>query len=206
MFFLYTRAGHVIGRHSASMKKTWKAPTGLCCMGTANSIMQFWNAPSVSSQRKLYICLAHPVCSVYRQSCCYKQDLLLWFLPGQFWPLLFCRPFFQKRLCGEHTEVFTKGGDYIGDWGISSLKGRVGGGITSGSSGEQPLAIRPQQWLHSSRGYYVACRYNPQEILYQVQPNITLNNPAHATPFSGHRICLVEKRQSNWTGISDGKK
>lgn len=34
--------------------------TGLPCSGTVNSLTQLWNAPSVSSQGKLYICLAHP--------------------------------------------------------------------------------------------------------------------------------------------------
>lgn len=34
--------------------------TGLPCSGTVNSLTQLWNAPSVSSQGKLYICFAHP--------------------------------------------------------------------------------------------------------------------------------------------------
>lgn len=73
MFFLYTRAGHVVRRHSASME------------GTNWSVLYWYSELSHAVlecslrliPRKLYICLAHPVCSVYRQSCCYKQELLL---------------------------------------------------------------------------------------------------------------------------------
>lgn len=67
------QACRTCGGETLSMKATWKAPIRLCCTGTVDSLMQFWNSPSVSSQRKLYICLAHPLCSVCRQSCCYKQ-------------------------------------------------------------------------------------------------------------------------------------
>lgn len=48
------------GRHTQLNRTSDPVLTGLPCSGTVNSLMRLWNAPSVSSQGKLYICLAHP--------------------------------------------------------------------------------------------------------------------------------------------------
>lgn len=48
------------GRRTELNRTSNPVLTGLPCSGTVNSVMQLWNAPSVSSQGKLYICLAHP--------------------------------------------------------------------------------------------------------------------------------------------------
>lgn len=160
MFFPYTRAGHVVRRHSASMKRTWKAPAGLCCTGTVNSPMQFWNAPSVSSQRKLYICLAHPVCSVYRQSCCYKQELLLSFLPGQIWP-----PSVLPSVLPETSLQRTHGGVHQ----MRRLPRRLGiqqphgtGVIATGSSAETGAATGNQATTVASFITWLLCRLQVQ--------------------------------------------
>lgn len=48
------------GRHPRANSTSNPFLTGLRCSGTVGSLMQLWNAPSVSSRGKLYICLAHP--------------------------------------------------------------------------------------------------------------------------------------------------
>lgn len=52
--------GKGAGRHPRLNSTGDPFLTGLPCSGTVNSLTQLWNAPSVSSQGKLYICLAHP--------------------------------------------------------------------------------------------------------------------------------------------------
>lgn len=79
-------------------------------------------------------------------------------------------------------------GNHSGSWGSS----------------DSSLAINPQQWSHSSHGYYAAHRYNPQEILYQVQSSI--RKPKQSHPPTEHTLCLVRKREGKWAGIIDWKK
>lgn len=79
-------------------------------------------------------------------------------------------------------------GNHTGSWGSSEYR----------------LAITPQQWSHSSHGYYAAHRYSPQEILYQVQPSI--RQPKQSHPPSEHTLCLAGKREGKLAGIIEWKK
>ncbi len=68
-------------------------------------------------------------------------------------------------------------GNHTGSWGSSELS----------------LAIKSQQWSHSSHGYYAAHRYNPQEILYQVQPSIRKPKQSHP-PYGAHTVSGLRQR------------
>lgn len=69
-----------------------------------------------------------------------------------------------------------------------------------GGSAEQRLAIKPQQWPHSSHGYYTSQRYNPREILYQVQTSIP-TPPRHTLHLFGSReeLLTASKKHFFWT-------